>query len=119
MSEAPPEALTAGEMHIATMGADASRLVTYSATDPLEVPNLVLALLPFFDGRPTESVLAAIAERTGVTPDVDLVQKLADFDVLKPKAPECPFQNFLIRLSHLGFKGGRVIRGTGLFDVDA
>jgi hypothetical protein len=32
---------------------------------------------------------------------------------------QCPFQNFLIRLSHLGFKGRGVIRGTGLFDVDA
>jgi hypothetical protein len=32
---------------------------------------------------------------------------------------KCPFQNFLIRLSHLGFKGRGVIRGTGLFDVDA
>jgi hypothetical protein len=83
-SEAVPEALTVGEMHIATMGADTSRIVTYSASDPLDVPNLVLALLPTFDGRPTGEALAVIAERTGVALDIGLVRKLADFNVLKP-----------------------------------
>jgi hypothetical protein len=87
MSEAVPEALAVGEMNIAAMGAETSRIVTYSASDPLDVPNLVLALLPFFDGRPTGEALAAIAERTGVTLEIDLVRKLADFGILKPEAP--------------------------------
>jgi hypothetical protein len=86
VSESIPEALTVGDMHIATMGAETSRIVTYSGNDPLDVPNLTLALLPFFDGRRTEEALAAIAERTGVTLEIDLVRKLADFGILKPGA---------------------------------
>jgi hypothetical protein len=86
MSEACPEVLTVGDMHITAMGAETSRVVTYSGSDPLDVSNVVLALLPFFDGRPVEEALAAIAARTGVTLDMDLVRKLADFDILKPGA---------------------------------
>jgi hypothetical protein len=86
MSEAPPDALTVGEMQIATMGAETSRIVTYSGSDPLDVSNIVLALLPFFDGRPVEQVLAVVAERTGITLEMELVRKLADFNILKPAA---------------------------------
>jgi hypothetical protein len=85
LSEAPAEALTAGEMQIVTMSAETSRIVTYSPHDPLDVPNLVLALLPLFNGRPTVDVLTVIAERTGITLDIDLVRKLADFSILKPR----------------------------------
>jgi hypothetical protein len=73
-------------MNIATMGPETSRIVTYSMSDPVDIPNLVLALLPFFDGRPTEEALAAIAERTGVKLEIDLVRKFADFGILKPDA---------------------------------
>jgi Fe-S-cluster containining protein len=87
MSETLPGSFTVGELNIASMGVETSRVVTYSASDPLDVSNMVLGLLPFFDGRPTESVLADIAERTGVTVEIDLVRKLADFNVLKPNTP--------------------------------
>jgi len=42
-----------------------------------------------------------------------------DYGQLSFRKSKCPFRNFLIRLSHLGFKGRGVIRGTVLFDVDA
>ncbi len=85
MSGTVPEPLTVGEINITAMGAETSRIVTYSASDPLDVSNVVLALLPFFDGRSTENVLADIAGRTGVALEIDLVRKLADFNILQPK----------------------------------
>jgi hypothetical protein len=90
LSEAVPDALMVGELQIAAMGAETARVVTYSGYDPLDVPNLVLALLPGFDGRPTAEVVAAIAARTGVTLDTGLVRKLADFGVLQAPPASAP-----------------------------
>jgi hypothetical protein len=83
-SDTLAEALVTGEMQISGMGPETTRVVTYSENDPLDIPNLVLALLPTFDGRPTAEAVAAIAERTGITLGADLLRKLADFGVLKP-----------------------------------
>jgi hypothetical protein len=41
-----------------------------------------MALLPWFDRRPTEQVLDEITEKTGIRLDRSLVRKLVDFDVL-------------------------------------
>ncbi len=55
--------------------------MTYSDSDALELPNELLALLPRFDGRATEQVLAELA-REGVILTPDLVARLVDFAVL-------------------------------------
>jgi hypothetical protein len=47
-----------------------------------------MELLPYFDGRPTEDVLAAIADERGIRLEPDLVRKLVDFMLLVP--PKTP-----------------------------
>jgi len=78
-------------MQLAQMTRAATRVSTYSGYDPLDVPNQVMELLPYFDGRQTADVLAAIAEERGIRLEPDLVRKLVDFVLLVPaKTPTIP-----------------------------
>jgi hypothetical protein len=43
---------------------------------------MLLELLPYFDGRPTKDVLAAIEDERGVSLDPALVRKMVDFGLL-------------------------------------
>lgn len=81
----PPAVLVPGTVKLARRGPTSTRVVTYSDSDALELPNEVLALLPRFDGRPTEQVLAELA-REGVILTPDLVARLVDFAVLQAPA---------------------------------
>jgi hypothetical protein len=65
-----------------------TRVKTYSDFDPLDVPNAVMELLQYFDGRPVVDALAAIADERGVSLDAALVRKMVDFKLLAP--PEIP-----------------------------
>ena len=76
--------LQAGSFQLVRLGHDTSRLSTYSDFDPLDIPNPVLNVLHYFDGRPTSEVLAEITEKEGIHLEPDLVRKLADFQVLVP-----------------------------------
>lgn len=60
-----------------------TRVVTYSDSDPLELPTAIVDLLPRFDGRPTGQVLDEL-EREGVVLTPDLLALLLDFEVLQP-----------------------------------
>ena len=79
-----PSALTVGAMQIAEIAHETTRVITYNTYDPVDVPNIVMALLHYFDGRPTSEALAAIAAETGIQIDPSLVRKLADFRLLVP-----------------------------------
>jgi len=79
-----PPVLEVGPMQLAHMRRGTMRISTYSGYDPLDVPNQVMELLPYFDGRPTEDVLATIAEERGIRLEPDLVRKLVDFMLLVP-----------------------------------
>lgn len=70
-------------VQISTRGAGRVRLATYSAMDALELPEAVAAVLPYFDGRPTEDALADIQRSAGVRIEPSLVRKLTDFGVLR------------------------------------
>jgi hypothetical protein len=83
-SEDLPPVLEVGSMQLAQMTRTSTRVSTYSGYDPLDVPHRVMELLPYFDGRPTEDVLAAIADERGVRLEPDLVRKLVDFMLLVP-----------------------------------
>lgn len=63
------------------------RLATYSAMDALDVPEAVAAVLPYFDGRPTEEALADIQQTAGVRIEPSLVRRLTDFGVLRDLPP--------------------------------
>ena len=73
--------LVAGEVRVSHRGPESARLVTYSDSDPLEMPSALLEILPRFDGRPTDEVLAELASDGFVLTD-DLVAQLVDFAVL-------------------------------------
>ena len=82
-SDTLPPRLEAGPMNIIRAGPQTTRVATYSPFDPIDVPNLVLALLHVFDGRPTEAAIADIEAQTGVRLERSLVLKLVDFGLLE------------------------------------
>ena len=55
---------------------------TYSGFDPLEVPDVLLRCLPYFDGRRTRDALTAIEAEVGVSVERSLVRRLLEFGVL-------------------------------------
>ncbi|MBI4581534.1 MAG: hypothetical protein HY718_17680 [Planctomycetes bacterium] len=59
-----------------------SRIESYSSCDPVTVPNALLDLLHYFDGRPTDEVVKAIEADHGVEVEESLVRKLVDFRIL-------------------------------------
>lgn len=78
----PPPLLVLGKVKVAHRGPETTRVVTYSDSDALELPSELVALLPRFDGRATELVLAELAcEGVILTPE--LVTRLVDFAVLR------------------------------------
>lgn len=79
----PPAVLVAGALRVSHRDPAITRLVTYSDSDALELPTELVDLLPRFDGRPTELVLAELAGE-GVLLTADLVERLVDFAVLRP-----------------------------------
>ena len=81
-SENVPNVLNVGPINLVQMEQGSTRVRTYSDFDPLDIPNTVMELLRYFDGRPTEQALAAIANERGIRVDPALVQKLVDFKVL-------------------------------------
>jgi Fe-S-cluster containining protein len=83
-SDGLPARLTVASLELIETSEETTRLSTYSSIDPIEVPNLVMTLLPAFDGRSTEEVLKSIASQTGIGLDPALVRKLVDFGVLVP-----------------------------------
>jgi len=83
-SEDIPHALNVGRINLVQMEGGSTRVRTYSEYDPLDIPNIIMELLQYFDGRPTEQAITAIANERGIHVDPALVQKLVDFKVLVP-----------------------------------
>jgi hypothetical protein len=79
-----PRWLEVGAFQVLEANHETTRVSAYSGIDPINVPNVVMALLPWFDGRPTDEVLDVIADKTGIRLDRLLVRKLVDFGVLIP-----------------------------------
>ncbi len=75
--------LVPGLVRVSHRGPTLTRIVTYSDSDPLELPTAIVELLPRFDGRPTELVLAELADE-GVVLAPELLAFLLDFEVLQP-----------------------------------
>ena len=77
-----PAALRLGELEIQGLDPDGVRIATYSRTDALVLPPLLLGLLPRFDGSPVEEVVLRIREEENVEIEAELLQRLHDFGVL-------------------------------------
>ena len=81
-SDTVPARLRVGKYEVLDTGAEHVTVTGYSGLDPLRLPRHLVAVLGYFDGRPTEDALRAIAEREGLEVDPGLVAKLADFRIL-------------------------------------
>ncbi len=77
-----PPRLVPGPLRIGHRDAARTRVVSHSDSDALDLPSELVDLLPRFDGRPTERVLAELAAEGIVLTD-DLVARLVDFAVLR------------------------------------
>ena len=81
-SEAAPDRPRVGLIQIEGIVAGKYSAVTYSPYDPLRMPADLVAVLPHFDGRPTDDVLEEIRVQRGIRLDPALVRRMADFRVL-------------------------------------
>jgi len=86
--EGLPPRLVVGAFQSVATGHARVRIVTYSPFDPLELPRLLVDVLPYFDGRPTAEALARIQAQRGINVQPDLVRRLVDFGLLvEPSIP--------------------------------
>lgn len=86
----PPDALRPGIHQVVAMSAEGVLAETYSPTDPIGLPSLLLAVLHQFDGRPTARVLDQLAREQGLALDAAFLQELVDFNVLAPAPTSAP-----------------------------
>jgi hypothetical protein len=85
-SEELPGAVRVGSYSVhATLG-ERVRISGYSGMQPLEVPRLLLELLPALAGRPLREALATVERDRGVRIRPALVRKLLDHEILRPAA---------------------------------
>lgn len=78
-----PARLRAGAFQVAMTRSDGGlRAVTFSAFDAIDLPASLIALLPAFDGRPTDEVLAGLKRDHGVELEPGFLRRLLDWGVL-------------------------------------
>lgn len=77
-----PARLVVGPFRVVTARRERVAVVTYSPYDPLELPRLLVDVLPYFDGRPTAEALRRIRRERRINVQPDLVRRLVDFGVL-------------------------------------
>ncbi len=83
-SEEIPPRLKVGIFTLLQIANGKTRIKTLNDFDPVEISNVVMDLLQYFDGRPTEDVLDAIQSEKELILDHSLVRKMVDFGVLVP-----------------------------------
>ncbi len=81
-SDDVPERLAVGAFSVVVAGRERVRVMTYSEYDPLELPRLLVDVLPYFDGRPTVEALRRIRADRNISVQPDLVRRLVDFGIL-------------------------------------
>jgi hypothetical protein len=89
LSQAIPERLRLGKLNFTNVEAEGFRVVSYSQYDPLLMPQKLVRVLHYFDGRPTEYALEAILGKEGIRLDIGLVRRMVDFGVLQ----SCDIEN--------------------------
>jgi len=79
-----PTTLHVGPMQLVQIHHGMTRVSTYNDGDPLDIPQVVMESLQYFDGRPTADAIAAIQSECGVRLENDLIRKMVDFRLLVP-----------------------------------
>src|SRR5271169_65518 len=83
VSDAIPERLRLGSVGLASAAGGKYLVVSYSPYDPVMVPEQLVGVLRYFDGRPTEDALTAILSEGNLVVDLRLVRRMVDFGLLK------------------------------------
>lgn len=81
-SQAPPDHPRAGIFQIQGLEAGRYTATTYSPYDPFRISPDLLAVLPHFDGRPSDEALEEIRVQRGIRLDPALMRRMADFRIL-------------------------------------
>ena len=81
-----PDRLNAAAFNVLNQDEQRSTLQALSCTEPLQAPAVLLPLLRYFDGRPTDEVLEEIREETRIRLDPKLLRRLYDFGILEKAA---------------------------------
>jgi hypothetical protein len=89
-SDELPARLKVGAFQVVSMDQNSRRVVSYSGIDPLDLPKVLVDVLPYFDGRPTSQAIADVAAAEGVDLHPALVRKLTDFEILVPSDAPTP-----------------------------
>lgn len=79
-----PARVRSALFQVISPGERATVIQTPGSMETFQVPSALLPLLSYFDGRETDTILADIKERTGISVAPGLVRKLCDFRVLQP-----------------------------------
>jgi hypothetical protein len=87
-SQAIPERLRLGNFHFAGLQPGGYRVSAYSGYDVLFMPEALVRVLRYFDGRPTEKALEAILAEEGTIVAPALVRRMVDFGILEPCEPD-------------------------------
>ncbi len=78
-----PDRLHIAPYNILKQDDQRSTLQALTCTEPLQAPAVLLPLLRYFDGRPTDEVLEEIREETRIRLDPGLLRRLYDFGILE------------------------------------
>ncbi len=81
-TRALPERLAVRSFRVSSIGAESARVVTYSALDPLDLPNGLVLALPTLNGATPARAIRALEESHAVAVDENELQRLVDFDLL-------------------------------------
>ena len=81
-SQTLPQRPVMGLIQIEGMKSGKFSTVTYSLYDPLRMSPELTAVVPLFDGRPTDDVLDEIRSEHGIRLDPALISRMMDFRVL-------------------------------------
>jgi hypothetical protein len=82
-----PERLQVGKLKTVAEGRSHTRIVAYSGHDPINLPKILVGLLPYFDGGLTDDTLRRIRRETGYVLEPPLVGRLVDYEILVAPVP--------------------------------
>ena len=78
-----PENLRCGSYQLLSVQEGGLAAITYSSTDPVGIPDPLLPLLHYFDGRPTQDIRQQILTERGIDIQEGLLQTMVDWGVLQ------------------------------------
>ena len=83
LSDEVPSCLKVGGFNVLQLGQEFHRIEAYSPLDPITVSRVLVDVLHYFDGRPTDDVVREIALETGLELDNTHIRKLIDFGIIR------------------------------------